>query len=147
VSQKRELSRYKSCFFNTSFSIDVFANAANWYPWFFFDWIGGKRISVYCEVDQPSKKNYKCGNAVGGVPIGGYATNLGGKNKIVFCEGFFRVPNLDTIKQQLTQYTSRQNDVQWAKSTGHMFFHEMTHLSIIESRSPRKLTVKNTEEI
>lgn len=53
------------------------------------------------------------------------------------------MPNLDTIKQQLEQYPSRQNDVQWAKSTGHMFFHEMTHLSIIESRTPRKFVLKN----
>src|ERR1700710_866494 len=48
--ERPETEKHPYCCPNILFPTDVFANAANWYPWFFFDWIGGKRISVYCEV-------------------------------------------------------------------------------------------------
>ena len=118
--------------------IDTFSNSANWYPWFFFDWIGGGRIEVYCEVDQPTLKKYKCGTVIGGRVLTAYVSNLNGKSKIVFCAQFFVIESLDKVKRDLTQYPDRQKDINWAKNTGQYFFHEMTHLSIIEG-------LKNTD--
>ncbi|KAG4436760.1 hypothetical protein IFR05_007757 [Cadophora sp. M221] len=111
---------------------ETFANSANWYPWFFFDWIKGGRIEVYCEVEQRTLKNYRCDKVIDGKKLTAYVSNLEGKSKIVFCPPFFTMASLDQVKRDLTQFPLTQKVLPWAKNSGQAFFHEMTHLSIIE---------------
>ncbi|KAI3393725.1 hypothetical protein diail_3771 [Diaporthe ilicicola] len=118
---------------------DVFRNTANWYPWFFWDLFGNK-IEVYCEVDQPNDSNYQCDKLEDGNYIGAYAINTRGKSKIVLCKPFFRHRSLDRKKQDLEDLPSHNRDITYMENSGQTFFHEMTHLSAVEGRSPRVIT-------
>jgi hypothetical protein len=109
----------------------VIFNIRNWYPWPIFDWIGGKRIEVSC-VDLPNKKNTKCITKVGNEDqvIGAYALSENGA-QIVFCDTFFQMPHLDAVEKSLRNNPRNQKDLNWMKSSAHIMFHEMTHLTII----------------
>jgi hypothetical protein len=132
------LPQKHSVYANRFLRADVFRNAANWYPWFFWDWIGGGKIQVYCEVDQPNKENVKCATTIPGESgsVAAYISNLNKKSVIVFCAPFFTLRSLDQVKKDLDAVPSKQHDATWMKSTGHAFFHEMTHLSVIEDQWP-----------
>ncbi|KAI1034833.1 hypothetical protein LB504_004407 [Fusarium proliferatum] len=115
---------------------DVFRNIAAWYPWYPFDWFFGDRIEVYCEVDQPNPTNRKCNDRKDGNALGGYIVNAKGKHIIVFCAPYFQVKSLDKKRQDLEELPSHNRDITYMKNSAQVFLHEMTHLSVIEGRSP-----------
>jgi hypothetical protein len=132
-------------FTNISTITAAFRNSANWYAWYPFDWIAGSRIEVYCEVDQPTVQNYKCGSSIPGETksITAYVSNLKDKSVIVFCAPFFTLDPLKTREDLLAKDPSKRKDVTWMKTTAHAFFHELTHLSAIESKTPSRLKSSN----
>ncbi len=117
------------------YAVAVINNIANWYLWRVFDWIFGSRIEVHC-VDIPNQKNVKCTTKIGTSVqrIGVYALSENGA-QIVFCPPFFDHPSLDQVEANLRGDPPNQKDLAWMKSTAHIFFHEMTHLTVIEGTS------------
>ncbi|RDL35318.1 SGNH hydrolase [Venustampulla echinocandica] len=136
--EKRFFGDFSDQSYKRSLIYGIMQNAANWWPWYPWDWFFGSRIEVYCEVDQPTKSDTSCNSQLPGQPgtVGAYATNLNGRAKIVFCRSFFAQPSLDEVKAELDKFPGRQKDLGWMKTRAHIFFHEMTHLSIVENRYP-----------
>ncbi|KAF4637554.1 hypothetical protein G7Y89_g527 [Cudoniella acicularis] len=109
----------------------VISNIANWYPWPIFDWIFGKRIEVSC-IDLPNKTKLTCETQIGNQrqKIAAYALSENGA-QIVFCELFFNHLTLDQVQSNLQNDPIAQKDLTQKKSSAHVMFHEMTHLTII----------------
>jgi hypothetical protein len=116
-------------------SLAVFNTAASWWPLFFFDWIWGRRIEVRCD-EVVNNDGVSCKNNAAFVA---YVRNENGP-QIVFCPTFFTNYNsggllsLDAQKERLDDDKARQKDLRYMRTLGHIFFHEMTHLAIIEGR-------------
>lgn len=114
------------------------------------------QIQVSC-VDIPNKRNTRCASDAGeGKPIGAYALSENGGPQIVVCSPFFETPvgdgslagvkavvsqsfldlemHLLTKSEKVDQDPNKQKDPAWWKTAGHIYFHEMTHLSTIEDK-------------
>jgi hypothetical protein len=118
----------------------VFNNAAAWWPLFFFDWIWGRRIEVRCQ-EVPNQDRVSCANNGAFMAYTRNETGL----QIVFCPTFFQnydsddLVSLDVQRAKLDgKYKAHQKDVRYMRTVGHIFFHEMTHLAIIEGRDNGK---------
>jgi hypothetical protein len=119
----------------------VFKNAAGWWPWFFFDWIWGRRIEVRCQ-EVPNPNGVSCAN--NGAFLA-YVRNENGP-QIVFCPTFFqnyKSKGLLSLKARKAELdgpdAAHRKDLRYMKTLGHIFLHEMTHLAIVEGRESRKL--------
>ncbi|EPE29296.1 SGNH hydrolase [Glarea lozoyensis ATCC 20868] len=112
----------------------IIQQSALWYPWYPFDWFGGRRIEVYCEVDQPNTGGSSCAKMENGMKTRAYAVNYKGKSQIVFCASYFIQPSLDERKAELDKTPDKTKDLTWMRTRAHTFFHEMSHLAVIEGR-------------
>lgn len=98
------------------------------------------KSNYYITMSCKDTKNY-CGKTITGKGVGGYAwTYKGwffGYHYITFCPLFFTLPSLnekiDEIEDDLTKgRTDRARDMEWLKSTGQFFLHEMMHTRIAD---------------
>ena len=97
---------------------------------------GNSYITVSC---KDTKKN--CGRMIDGKAVGGYAWTSTGwfgykYHYATLCPVFFTLETLDTLfverdKEVAGGDTSKVTDMDWMKSTGQFFLHEMMHTDLI----------------
>ncbi|KAF4438886.1 SGNH hydrolase [Fusarium acutatum] len=72
-----------------------------------------------------------------GSSLDAYTVDAKDKHIIVFCAPYFAAKSLDKKKQDLEELPSHNRDITYMKNSALLFLHEMTHLSVIEGRSPQ----------